>query len=314
MEQLPNKPLPSIEVENEVFSLFLVRDRGVALYTNADRSKYLRLGKPEEVQKELAFHKELLSQGFPVAPILKEDLDGATYWIEESLGAEHFGDRFQKETKKDGVVSDGSFHDFLAIIKTMQVAQAKTAHSGPENGNALKSLSHFERMRREVPDDHAKLTVFGKQIEQDLKDFPFCPTHGDFSAHNTVERGVIDFGDSFHGPLGYDLITAISAPFWFPKQKNQTINNKFMSGYDFTDEQVDAYLQTVGPCQTADGAFDIREKFDSLFFLRATNFWVVGNDFDRKLQAWRFERYRALMDRREKGESLYEFWREHRAE
>ena len=80
----------------------------------------------------------------------------------------------------------------------------------------------------------------GKKIEQFVMDsvhnfldrVPFVWTHGDLTPFNICERGIIDFEDSFMGPLGYDLVTLVSFHFWFPIEGAGPL----VRYYDFSDD------------------------------------------------------------------------------
>lgn len=310
MEKVQQAPIGVVEILGESFYLFLKRSRGVLLYANRDRSKYLRLGDPELIGKELTFHKELLRTGVPVARILEEGVfQTFKYWIEESLGQDHFGTHFQKECETNGSISNELFVSFLNIVERVSAAQAKASKIETHEFSYLSpGNSIIDRIAKELPNEKGRLTAIENKIRLDLNGYPITLTHGDFSAHNTLERGVIDFGDHFYGPLGYDLITAVTAPFWFPKDHRF---GKFSRGYDFTERQIETLFKEAGTYKTSQGTVDALTKFDSNFFLRAT-WWSMGNDFAPDLQTWRFERYLALVNEAEKGVSLYDYWIQNR--
>ncbi|MDP3793639.1 MAG: aminoglycoside phosphotransferase family protein, partial [Candidatus Uhrbacteria bacterium] len=295
-------------IDGETFELLLARQRGALLYANVDRSKYLRIGESARIAKELKFHKQILAFGFPVAQILGEGKNGGfIYWIEESLGKEHFGDRFFRETKEDGRILDDSFRAFLQIVKQAHDAQERILETKPIDSVALAKGVGFEDILLELPEEGDKLHLIWEKILADLQGYPFCVTHGDFLPNNILEHGVIDFGDHFYGPAGYDIINAITVAWWFPKEDGFEYRRR----WSFTDQQIEEYFNLVSTYKENKREWNILQKFDSLFFMRAT-WWAVRNHPAPKLQAWRYERYRILINRLSKGESLLDYWREHK--
>lgn len=297
-------PRPQITIDAIAYNLVLERQRGVGIYANADRSRYLRVGDSALVAKELGFHKRLLEMGFPVAQIIQEgEVDGQKYWIEESLGDGHLSARFRKETETQGEIAEDSFCLWLQQVMAMRNAQARTAEARPYDFDALAHAVGEDGMEDELPDLQEKIRAAWKKARNRIANLPICLTHGDFTSHNTMEHGIIDFGDHFEGPLGYDLVTAITVPFWFPKDHSY----EFFQGYNFSPKQIERVFSDCRVLETPQGIFDLNDYFDDLFFLKA-NWWAVRNHRMPKLQEWRYERFRTVVDRYLAGESLREYW------
>ncbi len=296
-----------VMIGGESFDLFLDRQRGASLYVNADRSRYLRVGDPDVVEKELDFHKQLLGGGFPVSRILDEGrLGERSYWSEESLGNDHLHDIFKQETESAGLISESSFRAFLKVVQQFNAAQASTANTLPIDFERLSAAVGFDGMIHELPDLSDDLRASWKMVQERLKDYPSCLTHGDFNPHNLFSKGVIDFGDHFVGPIGYDAVTAVTTPFWFPKGEGFEFRRK----YTFTEDQVRQFFDACGTYQVGEREIDIRDRFDELFLLKAA-WWSVRNQRNPKLQEWRYDRFRKVVDEFIRGESLLEHWQSH---
>lgn len=304
-ENAPDERKLKIGIGEDVFHFVLARERGVQLYANAERSKYLRIGDPELAKKEVDFHKRLIEEGFPVAHILSEgEANGKVYWIEESLGNEIFTDRFTREVVENGKISEATFAIFLQHAKAVHEAQIRSCAIKPYTLDALGGVVEEPEMEAELPDFRDKTRAAWEKAKTRVEHLPICLTHGDFTAHNILEHGVIDFGDHFEGPLGHDMMNVITTPFWFPKDTSFEL----FGTYDFTEEQIDRFFAACGTSHTPFGTFELRDVFDDLFILKAL-WWAVRNQANPMLQEWRYERFRDIVSRYLSGESLYEYWR-----
>lgn len=297
---------PALTVNGTDYQLVLERQRGAGIYTNAERSQYLRIGTPEQVAKELGFHKHLLDEGFPVAGILEEgQFEGLSYWVEESLGAEHMSAHFRRDMESSGEISDTTFHLWLRQVMAMRDAQGRSSERRPYDFGALAHFVGEDGMEEELPDLKDSIQAAWEKAKTRTAELPLCLTHGDFTSHNVMERGVIDFGDHFDGPLGYDIVTAITFPFWFPKDQSY----EFFQLSNFTMKQIEEFMATCSAVRTSAGSIDLREYFDDLFFLKA-NWWAVRNHRMPKLQAWRYKRYETVLNLYLSGDSLRKHWLE----
>lgn len=293
-------------LKGENFSLVHERERGVGLYANADRSQYLRIGTRTSASKELGFHKQLLAEGFPVAQILDEGkYNEMYYWIEESLGDVHLTDQFYEDVQATGEISKRSFDIFLRNAAAMRDAEARISVLRPYDFSDLARAVGEKDMEEELPEFAEKISDAYEKAKEGVKKLPVSLTHGDFTSHNIMERGVIDFGDHFNGPLGFDMVNVIIVPVWFPKSQEY----EFFQKYNFTDKQIERFFAECGTSFTPHGTFNLRDSFDDLFFLKA-NWWAARNHKTPKLQQWRYEFYRKIVDNYLAGQSLYDYWRQ----
>ncbi|MEK7620256.1 MAG: aminoglycoside phosphotransferase family protein [Patescibacteria group bacterium] len=294
-----------IMIGGVTYDKVLERQRGVGIYTNSDRSLYLRIGDRGLVSEELSFHRRLVELGFPVAKIVKEgEKGGLEYWMEESIGDHHASERFRRDVESFGEISSESFELWLGQVGAMRDAQARTSEIRTYDFDVLAKAVGEDGMEEELPDVREQIHSAWEKAEKRIADLPICLTHGDFTSHNIMERGVIDFGDHFEGPLGYDLVTAITVPFWFPNHQAY----EFFQLYNFTEKQIEQYLSECRFLKTPTRTFDLNDYFDDLFFLKA-NWWAVQNHRMPKLQEWRYKRYRDILERYLAEDSLQEYWR-----
>jgi|SoiMetStandDraft_5_1073268.scaffolds.fasta_scaffold127677_2 hypothetical protein len=109
-----------LTIAGQTFERVCVRRTGVAVY-RGDQT-YLRIG--PELAAELDLHKAMLSFGFPVAGILGEGMhEGFAYFIEESLGPQTLGDRFEEELDARGGITDEGFAEFMDVVERQTWAQ-----------------------------------------------------------------------------------------------------------------------------------------------------------------------------------------------
>lgn len=300
----------TIEIEGVVFEKVRDRQRGVGVYVGPDRTQYLRIGSPNDVKKELSFHKQLLEKGFPIAPVIREGRIGnREYWIEESLGQLHFGDLFADEMREQGSISDELFERFMQVVLRFHDAQQKTLEQKPLDPHTLAQSVGFNDLLLELPDENEKMLHAWKKILTDLQHLPLCLTHGDFLPNNILEKGVIDLGDHFQGPVGYDMVNAITTSYWFPKETDL----EYQRRSSFSEAQIQEYWIQVGTYMAGEGTWSVMDCIDPLFLLRAI-WWTVRNDRTPKLQQWRYKRYLTLLDLYMKNESLYDYWSKHKDE
>lgn len=295
-----------ITIDGEQYSIVIERERGVGLYADEKRTRYVRIGTPSMVARELSFHKELLINGFPVAKILAEGkLGDREYWIEEALGDKHFGSIFKEETIENGGIAEESFTRLLLQVQRMHDAQERHI-SPPVDATSLAASVQFQSLVDEIPGDANAMREAFVKISDALADYPSCLTHGDFTAHNILHDGVIDFGDHFRGPVGFDMLNLITTPFWFPKD---TAHGEYTRGFRFSDAHIARFFEAVGTFVIGDRTIDFKQSFDAFFLLKA-HWWTVRNHRMPKLQEWRYDRFRELVRWYNANESLYDYWME----
>src|SRR4051812_45150761 len=94
----------------------LIKDRGAItktgqVYRSPDGQQILRTGSPEGITQEAEFVREIFRRGFPIPEVTGSGLteDGLGYFIETSVGEQHFGDTFRDEYAKHGEIQNVSF-------------------------------------------------------------------------------------------------------------------------------------------------------------------------------------------------------------
>lgn len=296
-----------ISINNSVFILQKERRNGSRMYQSSDKQRYLRIGSELEIAAEQALQKELQQTGFPVARILEEGfLHTEFYWIEESLGRS-FGEIFEEECQKLGKIQDGSFERFLQVASKYIQAQQRTVEERPISEEELASKVGFKALLEELPAEKELLLAGWNKLCAQVELLPTCFTHGDFLPNNILERGVIDFEDSFYGPISYDFMNPITTAFWFPYAPGSDFARKSW----YANAQIDRYQQMINEVYGND-SFTKGDVFDSNFLLKAT-WWTKYNGWTpANLQAWRYETYKELMRLYIRGESLYEYWYKHK--
>ncbi len=76
-----------------------------------------------------SFHRQLITLGFPVAPILGDGLiAGQQYSIEASCGPDHFSALFARDIAVTGHIEQITYTNYLALIKQFHEAQINTEH------------------------------------------------------------------------------------------------------------------------------------------------------------------------------------------
>ncbi len=229
----------NITITGKNYILADIQRGGSAIYK--DDVSYLRIGDPKKIQKDLNLHKEMESYGFPVAKLLGEGrYEDMHYFIEESLGDNHFGQIFKNETEQNGFVSDKSFDSFMKVIGTFAKAQIKTISENQDWAEFRKGI-HLDLICDELPDNKLKILNTYLSAEKKLKVFPFAIQHGDLTPFNVYPKGIIDLEDSFRGPVGYDLGSFTEIQNWFPEKSN----DEFYKNYKLTDNQIKNYTETI---------------------------------------------------------------------
>lgn len=297
----------SIVLKGETFTLVRRRQNGSAVYANSERTDYLRLGQKQEIERELKVRRDLLANGFPIADCLAEgDLDGKSYWVEASLGKYHFGDLFFQDIREYGSIREETFNDFLVVLKRFRDAQERTITLNSVNVGALRELVDFNGLSK---DSALRLELLAPAWEKMLGIFekmPSCLTHGDLLPNNVFHLGVIDFEGTQTGVVGYDIVSALTKSFWFPKEEGYEQRRK----YWFSKAQIDSFQDALFVYSTQEHRWDLSQFSDELFLLRGL-WWTSRNDKWPKIQRWRFERMSELLKiYLNSNQSVWQFWKE----
>lgn len=203
----------------------------------------MRVGPRDILEPELTLHKKLLYYGFPIAKIIEEgELEKDFYYIEASLGNNVYGNIFAEDWKKNRQISDENFKNFLEISKKFAVAQLKTAELSLDDESFYLGI-HVNLIIEELPDLKDKIIHGFEKVKSRTKNMPLVLTHGDLNPFNILEKGVIDFGSSFHAPAGYDIISCIYQNYNFPKSGDYESN--LMRLYDFSSKQTGIFFREM---------------------------------------------------------------------
>ncbi|HEU0285449.1 MAG TPA: phosphotransferase [Nocardioidaceae bacterium] len=167
---------------------------------------YLRIG--PGLAAELDLHKTMLSFDFPVAGILDEGVhERFAYFIEESLGPQTLGDRFEEQLDAGGGIVDEGFADFMSIVER-QIRAQLSMPTRPVSADEFDHVTGAHQTAKRLPDLAPRiLDAFHAALAR-LDDFPGTLVHGDLHAFNMCAGGVIDLEDSGWGIAGYDVLTA----------------------------------------------------------------------------------------------------------
>lgn len=261
----------------------------VSIYRN--ENEFLRIGPKDIIVQELTLHKKLLEFGFPVPQILsEEEKDNLYYYIETSLGDTLLGDIFWEDTKKNGVVADENFQKLLVLVEKFVRAQLRTV----EKGEAFESFYlglHMDYILEELPSLQEKILAGFEKLKSRAVLLPVVMTHGDFNPYNLFEAGIIDFGNSFDAPAGYDIVTNAYHSFLFPKEGDF----ESMRRYEFSEDQIRDYFSLVDRIYIENGLPKLSDFVEDFIFAR-TIWSAVRMQRWPKIQSWRYEKLEKILE------------------
>lgn len=285
MKEATPQSLGNVELEGTVFEFVKSqRDDKSAVYKGPN--SYLRIGNPEKIQSDLAFHKRMESAGFPVAKLIAEGyLDGKAYFIESSVGEKTLSKTFAEDTETTGAISQESFDHFLNIAGQFARAQLRTQTS-ERNIEEFADGIHLDILCQELPQHAERIQTRFKKVQERTTELPFVISHGDFNPHNLYSGGVIDLEDSYHAPFGHDLIGGIISIDYFPDSQEF----EYFAKYRFSEEQKIKYLEFLdGVCD--EQGLPKLSSFESDFeFTRAVWLLVRMNKWP-KIQKFRYDKF-----------------------
>lgn len=279
-----------MEIDGKSFVHIKTREyTPVSVYQN--ENLFLRIGPKDLILPELSLHKNLLRFNFPVPEIISEgEKDGKYYYIETSLGQTLLGDIFWEDCKRLGFISDDNFKKLLLLTEKFARAQIKTA----KNNHGYESFYHgvhVDYLIDELPYLQEKIIVAFEKVKERLSDLPTVLTHGDFNAYNLFEKGVIDFGNSFEAPAGYDLIGNIFHTYLFPKGRDFESTRR----YDFSLEQVNEYFALLDNI-FLENNFPKISDFKNEFIFCRTIWSAVRMQRYPKIQEWRYKKFEKILE------------------
>ena len=279
---VPTRP-ESLQVEGKLFKLLKIQ-RGAqsAVYKSTDA--YLRIGSPDKILSDLAFHKQMEEADFPVAKIISEgELNGRAYFVESSLGERHFGKMFAEDIEKTGFIGRSTFEQFLHIVERFAKAQLRT-RSKEGNYAEFADGIHLDVLCKELPEQASKIQAVFERTKEKFAAFPFVVTHGDFNPNNLYPTGVIDLEDSFRGPFGHDLIGALIHIDYFP----ESTDFEYFAKYRFSREHKREYFELLDRISAEAGLQPLSEFQYEFEFTRAIWLLVRMHAWP-KLQKFRYD-------------------------
>lgn len=274
---------PSIDINGKTFHLVVVQRGGItAVYKSHD--EILRIGDREKITKDLILHKKMELFGFPVARLIGEgELEGLGYFIESSLGEKHLGNQFAEDVRETGAIRDASFQLLLGIVDRFGRAQLKSIVFAKDFEEFSRGI-HLDILREELPSYSEAIQSRFEQCIARLSPFPFVITHGDFNPNNLYPEGVIDLEDSFYGPFGFDLVTALVHINYSPDAQEY----EYVARYRFTPAQSGEYLAAIDSIALDANLPRFSEAKDDFEFCRAI--WSLARMHKwPKLQQFRYD-------------------------
>lgn len=272
----------TIRIDGREYTLLGQQRSGAAIYRGKD--SYVRIGPARVIAPDLALHRAMEAEHYPVAHILAEGMLGADqYFVEESLGTHSFRTLFQEDCEQTGVISDANFLTFTRVMKRLLDAEMRALESEWDTTDFAAGI-RLPVLMSELPRHADALYARFEAALPRIKKIPGTLTHGDCNPANMYAGGIIDLEDSFRGPLGYDCVSAISTIDWTPRTKQY----EFHAQYSFTDEQKKQYLQTLSK-KAGKVRLDLTALYEDFAFCRAV--WLcTGMGAWPRLQQWRYEK------------------------
>jgi hypothetical protein len=261
---------PEVTINGRTFRLVKKRrEAPMAVYRSDNR--FLRIGDKENLQAELKMRDSLKEYGFPIPNRFKESKteDGLYYYIEKSMGYKHFSQIFKDDIENKGDVSSRSFSEFLRVVKEFAVAQLNTKTS-KHDYNEFTNAIDIKVLMKELSSYKKKIWNFYEEAKERFSIFPSVLTHGDFNSHNLYKRGVIDFENIFYGPAGYDLVSAVITPDYFPIRGDYEV----VSPFRFSDEHKEKYFKVIDELYLENGLPRLSDYTKYFEFCRAT--WMTA--------------------------------------
>ncbi len=274
---------PVLLLNDKKYELIKVQRENIsAIYKCGD--EYLRIGREDKIERDLETHRKMERAGFPIAKILEEGtFQDMSYFVETSVGEITAGKLFTQDVAESGTISDVHFDAFLAVVEKFAQAQLHTKVDVVDFETFAKGI-HLDILCKELPQHSEKIQAVFSDIKGRLSSFPFVLTHGDFNPHNIYPAGVIDFEDSFYGPFGYDIISALVHINYFPDSQDY----EYFAKYHFSSNQRQKYLDAVDTISQKAGLQKISDYTADFEFCRAIWHLVRMHEWP-KLQQFRYD-------------------------
>lgn len=280
--------MENLRINDREFQRIKVRNHeGVEIYKGAHG--FLKIGGRQIIEKEKTAHERLLSLGFPVASILESGEIGThAYFIEESMGDQHFGEIFAKDCRDVGEIRKDNFDSFISVVS--QYAEAQLRERYAADVGDFPDFIRFEEILAEMPalTDLSRLAM--ARVQKSLRSLPAVLTHGDFNPHNIFPKGCIDLERVAKAPAGYDIVPCVLHIRNFPQGEGFEMSAE----YSFSAEQIQEYSNVMDEIYARNELGPISKYRNEFIFCR--NIWsAVRMQKWPKLQSWRYERYKKIL-------------------
>lgn len=283
-----------IVFNNQKFSLVKIQRDGLsAIYKSEDKQKILRIGDKNKISKDLQNHKKLFDQNYPVSEILEQgEHNDFGYFIEKTLGENLFGQIFKNDFENNGKISEENFDLLIEESKKLLSAQIKNSISEKRFAD-LENGVHVDWLIEELPELKNKILKRFDQAKENLKDFPFVFSHGDYNPYNAFPEGIIDFEDGFFAPVIFDVYGLLVYSEHFPLKS--FVDLEINGSYSYTPEQKAKYLEEMDKVLVENGLPKGSEFFEEIKFLKGI--WLaVRMQKWPKMQAYRYQIFEKLLD------------------
>lgn len=260
----------------------------VWIYGNAQG--YLRIGKTEDLEKEIELQSYLQQHKYPVPHVIDQGIfEGNTYFIEENTGSETIAQSFIKQA---GSQTEEQRDQLYQLLTQYAEAQALTVKKENFAEKFLEGAYYNEVAENEVKGDLKKKMADAKaKLLHDLSSVPYVFSHGDFNPWNIFPKAVIDFEYHLWAPFGYDLITCVLHDYNFPAESNLEMkrSNEFPSAFrskvinyvfDFSGKRLNTPIKNIAEA----------------IYLPKLTFSSAHMDRMPKVQKWRFDLLEACVD------------------
>lgn len=275
-----------IKIKNQNFYYMKTRNknRGPHFLYRGENS-FLKWGTSEYILKEYRCHKNLERLGFIVPELLSNGkFLNKDFYIERSLGNETFSENFSKDFKKNGVISNKIFKEFLEKMTLYTKIQIATIKKQPY---LLDDI--FEHIDMDLLEEYVSHKNFDAKktltrIQKNLKIFPAVLSHGDLSSDNMLPDGIIDFEHVCNMPIGYDQISILYQTMFLPTYNKDYYEQKRF--YYFSKKQREIYIRTIDQLFVSKGLPSLSLHINNFIMLRLI--WLTEHTTGQPLlRRWR---------------------------
>ncbi|WKZ23991.1 MAG: phosphotransferase [Candidatus Dojkabacteria bacterium] len=257
----------------------------------------MRIGKTEDLEKEIALQSYLQQHNYPVPHVIDHGIyEGNTFFIEENTGNETLAQSFVKQS---GTQTEEQRTLLFELLTKYAEAQSLTVKNENYAQRFLEGAYYDEVAENEARGDLKKKMADAKtKLLHDLASVPYVFSHGDFNPWNIFPKAVIDFEYHLWAPFGYDLITCVLHDYNFPSESTLEIRRSNEFPEDFRSKVIN-YVFEFSKNQLNTSIDNIVESI----YLPKLTFSSAHMDRMPKIQQWRFNLLEACIDKYLEGTS-----------